>query len=50
MRYVFFLTTEKCVYKKNYILCIFDAEEIEDHINGGETILCPYYGIDSIIG
>lgn len=29
---------------------IFDATEVEDYIDGGETALCPYCSVDSVIG
>ena len=29
---------------------IFDATEVEDYIDDGETALCPYCGVDSVIG
>ena len=29
---------------------VFDAKEIVDYIDGGETALCPHCGTDSVIG
>ena len=35
-----------CFYCKK----IFHANEVEDFIDGGQTALCPYCDIDSVIG
>ena len=29
---------------------IFDATEVEDYIDGGETALCPYCDVESVVG
>lgn len=29
---------------------LFDATEVEEYTNDGETALCPYCGVDSVIG
>ena len=29
---------------------IYDATEVEDYVDGGETALCPYCCVDSVIG
>ena len=29
---------------------IFDATEVEDYIDDGETALCPYCDVDSVVG
>lgn len=29
---------------------VFDATEVEDYIDDGETALCPYCDVDSVVG
>lgn len=33
-----------------YCLHIYPPSEIEEWVDGGQTALCPYCGIDSVIG
>jgi hypothetical protein len=32
-----------------YCIPVFDVEEIEEWIDGGQTALCPHCGIDSVL-